>query len=146
MKTKFKTGQTVWCIRKGQGSVVDAFGTEDDGTVAVLFKLKSGENITYDYTGDGKWFRSDEHRSLYFSEPQVTAETEPQFVPTVQGKTLIVRYKKDSSKIGQIVIVKTEDKDRISVCLVHNSQNVFYMDKQDYKYVELSQVELTAFT
>ena len=143
MKTKFKMGQTVWCIRKGQGCVTAASGTEDDGTVSVLFKLKSGENITYHYTGDGKWFRSDEHRSLYFSEPQVSAATEPPFKSKLEGKTLLIRYKKETNKISQ-VIVQTEDKDQISVCLV-NTQTVFYVNKEEFTYIELDQVVFTAF-
>ena len=139
MTTIFKEGQTVWCLHYGEGEV-QSIGRNAH---PIYVKFKNGESESY--TTDGA-VTIKAKRSLFFSEPKVEAKTEPDFIPTLEGKTLLVRYKKDSNKMVQIAVVQTEDKAQISVCLINNSQTVFYMNKEDYNFIELSQVKLTAFT
>lgn len=86
--TQFKVGQTVWCLLYGKGEVVDT--TDLDGgdyPVEVCFK-NTGESEFY--TRDGKYYTV-ANRTLFFSEPQVIAETEPVFEPKLRGKVVLVK-------------------------------------------------------
>lgn len=76
----FKEGQTVWDVVRGRGVVTDA----DSKHVSVMF----GCTLVY-YTPDGR-VAKDYNRSLFFSEPKVTAETEPLFEPTLKSGEVVV--------------------------------------------------------
>lgn len=80
---KWVVGQEVWDIRFGKGVVVCV---DFDGFFKIRVKF---EKLFSTYTTEGLYDRNDKHRSLYFSEPVVSAELYPKFVPTLIGKRLV---------------------------------------------------------
>lgn len=102
---KWEVGQVVWDVIFGEGEVVTV--DEDNLSVfpiTVRFEIAGQEES---YTKEGKLFR-DCKRSLFFSEPVVTAELFPpkkKFTPTLKkGDVLVVKW------VGtiQMIIVEQE--------------------------------------
>lgn len=85
-ETKFRVGQTVWCLLYGKGNVVEIDSEDSDYPVYVEFKA-SGKSSWY--THDGKYDPLG-NRTLFHSEPEVTAGTEPAFEPKLVGKIVAV--------------------------------------------------------
>lgn len=85
--TKFRVGQTVWCLLYGKGEVTDATDWDRDSyPIKVCFE-KTGESLFY--TQDGEYYIG-ANRTLFFSEPEVIAAIEPVFEPKLEGKNVIV--------------------------------------------------------
>lgn len=83
---EFKIGDVVWCAMYGRGIVEEACNTKDMLGVGVSFD--SGEFNWY--TKDGK-YNTNLSRTLFFSEPKIEASVTRPFVPTLVGKTVMVR-------------------------------------------------------
>lgn len=81
---KWVVGQEVWDIRFGKGVVVCV--DFDD-----IFKIQVKFDACFNtYTTEGMYDRNDKQRSLYFSEPVISADLYPKFIPTLIGKRLMV--------------------------------------------------------
>lgn len=86
--TQFKVGQTVWCLLYGKGEVSDV-----DGSVEVNFGW-TAELYTFEGVHTGSSESTMGHytkRTLFHSEPQVIAATEPVFEPKLVGKVVLVK-------------------------------------------------------
>lgn len=83
---QFKVGDKVWCLVFGEGQVV-AIHTECTYPVRVKF----GTQVE-GYTANGKLFITAKNRTLFFSEPKVDAATDRPFVPTLNGKFVVVTF------------------------------------------------------
>ena len=92
---QFKVGDKVWCLVFGEGLVV-ATQTQ----AAYPIRVKFGSYVE-GYTTDGKLFEAAKNRTLYFSEPKIDAATERPFVPTLDGKFVVVKFS-DSYLVGTI--------------------------------------------
>ena len=79
-KTDFREGDTVWCVVYGKGTVMRT------NPVKVSFDKHVG---WIGYTTDGR-FDQTFPRSLFFSEPKITAKTTRPFVPTLEKKWLVI--------------------------------------------------------
>ena len=119
---KWEVGQEVWCILQGSGTVYDY--AKEEYPVKVLFS--SGEEDSY--TQCGRMRSWDKNRTLFFSEPIVTAELFPPkklFVPTL--------------KKGDMVVVNTE-----LGPLIHSvygeSETHLYCNGQDYTKKKIASV------
>lgn len=75
----WQVGQVVWDVRKGQGVVAKV--CTEDLEYPVIVEFDNGGVHTY--TAEGKILLDDLHRSLYFSEPEIVAETMPPKKPFV---------------------------------------------------------------
>ena len=88
---KFKEGDTVWSLTKGEGRVIlDNYGNE--GLITVQFC--NGD--TYDYYEDGKYYAADLFPEIYHTRPEIT-------IPKRKVKREVKRWiiKKDNpEKIG----------------------------------------------
>ena len=102
----FKVGQKVWCVALGEGTVSSI--TDEGSTYPVNVKFSGG--MEEFYTEDGKLFLSG-NRTLFFSPPIISAETEPPFVSTLVGKKVLL----ESNKVDfmGIVTVLDETADKI---------------------------------
>lgn len=83
----WEVGQTVWCILRGKGKVVEVY---KDG-VLCTFERSHG-NISYNL--DGK-LGFQLNRSLFFSEPKVEGATEPPFVPLLKRGDKVITIHKE---------------------------------------------------
>lgn len=102
---KWVVGQEVWDVRKGKG-VVKCVNYDLEYPV----RVELGREDMRTYTIDGKYEYSDLQRSLYFSEPVISAELHPKFIPTLIGKRIVTAG-------GVFLSVKDEDRDAIySLC------------------------------
>lgn len=69
----WQAGQVVWDVRKGRGVVAKVSSANLEYPVIVEFD----NGGVHTYTAEGKILLDDLHRSLYFSEPEIVAETMP---------------------------------------------------------------------
>lgn len=99
-KIKWVVGQEVWDVRKGLGVITRL---DNDLTYPVQVGFAGGFAV---FTIDGKYEESDKHRSLYFSEPAVSAELYPKFVPTLIGKRVVTGS-------GEFISVRDETEDYV---------------------------------
>lgn len=131
-ETKFKVGQTVWCILNGEGKVV-SLNYDSEYPVTVLF------NETEDsYTIDGK-ILTEKNRALFFSEPQIIADTEPSFEPKLKkGDKVLVTYLGESS----IIEVQNEVEDRIAYT---EEGHYWPKNNKEVKFYKLPEVQLITF-
>lgn len=84
-ETKFRVGQTVWCLLYGKGRVVDIDDTKN--TFPVMVEFDTGESDSYSTSGKSIFGTN---RTLFFSEPKIEAATEPVFEPKLVGKVVAV--------------------------------------------------------
>lgn len=105
---EFKVGDTVWCVVHGKGEVIRLDEDEDDYPVAV--QLEDG-GVQY-YTEDGKLYSDAVGRSLFFTEPKVEGSITRPFVPTLEGKTVLVHYKYGGIEFQRIGKITTEQNER----------------------------------
>ena len=80
----FKVGQKVWCLLYGEGRVDEVTRCKTTFPVSVEFHNHRGH-----YTSDGRITVSG-NRVLFFSKPNITAETEPPFEPTMIGRLILI--------------------------------------------------------
>lgn len=98
-KYGYKDGQTVWCLLQGKGKVLYTLSE----SVAVMFESSSA----FTYLGEGLP-RPNTNRTLFFSEPVITAETEPPFEAKLKAGDLIVAVHRKTYKADYSMVV-TED-------------------------------------
>lgn len=98
----FKVGQKVWCLCHGKGVVVDIAEPMVHHAIRADF-----DNSTEWYTTDGRLF-SDGNRTLFFSEPKIEALESPPFVPTLIGKTILLRSNTGGKDYVVEVLEETE--------------------------------------
>lgn len=93
----FEVGQKVWCLVFGEG-YISAVVTDDPYPVRARFK--NGEDDSY--TTDGKLFIKGK-RSLYFSEPVITARETPPFVGKLEiGATYTVHVRNYAMFVAEL--------------------------------------------
>lgn len=127
---KWEAGQEVFDVIFGEGEVVTV--DEDnlsDFPVTVRFEIAGQEET---YTKEGKLFR-DCKRSLYFSEPVVTAELFPpkkKFKPVLESGQLVVIMEKMT---GKAELARVIEENEFSVrCLSNNSMHVASKEMFDF--------------
>ena len=124
----FEVGQVVWDVRNGRG-VVKEVNESLVCPVHVVFDLTyaCGDPINDTYTIDGRYAETHKNRSLFFSEPVITAELFPPkkpFVPTLkEGDKVLVC---EEGAPPAIVKVFKETEDRVYTGIGHG-----YYRKED---------------
>ena len=120
----WQVGQTVWDVRYGKGIVDTLLAIPCQYPIGVVFT----DGSTASYTSKGLNRCTDVYRSLFFSEPVVTAELFPPkkpFVPTL--------------KKGDMVVVNTQ-----LGSLIHSvygeSETHLYCNGQDYAKGKIASV------
>ena len=101
----FEVGQEVWCLLNGKGKVVSI---KKSYVYEVFVIFHTGGEIAY--TTDGFLDVDHVHRSLYFSEPVVRGAKKPVFVPTLEGKKVLVELPCAAGLYFWDVTCETEDK------------------------------------
>lgn len=132
--TQFKVGQTVWCLLYGKGEVVEIDNIGTDYPVEVCFE-NTGESEFY--TRDGKYYTV-ANRTLFHSEPQVIAATEPVFEPKLVGKVVAV-WCNAVDEFVETGEVAYEYKDR----LVLTNASSYSKDYEDYTFHEVTPQPIT---
>lgn len=113
---KWEAGQEVWDVIFGEGEVVTV--DEDnlsDFPVTVRFEIAGQEES---YTKEGKLFR-DCNRSLYFSEPVITAELSPpkkKFKPVLEHGQMVLIMDEITGKAELALVI---DETEFSVRCLH---------------------------
>ena len=105
-KSLFKVGQTVYCLIFGEGKVVGIADEEENG---ITVELLGGGRASY--TQEGEYYGG-YNRVLFFSKPEVIAETEPPFEPTLVGKEILITAE---NCCLEVVTVHKETKDKIYI-------------------------------
>lgn len=106
---EFKVGDIVWCLVYGKGEVSSIMGSSQDYTYPV--------EVCFAH-GDGNWYTlggkldEDGNRTLFFSEPKIEARVTRPFVPTLVGKTVILKYFNGS--VNGPVTITAEYEDHVS--------------------------------
>ena len=99
----FEVGQEVWDTVLGKGSVWGISMT----SALYPVRVKFDNGLTESYNFQGKWAEKNK-RSLFFSEPTVTAELFPpkkEFVPTLKkGDVLVIKW----VDTAQLLVVEQE--------------------------------------
>lgn len=106
---QWQVGQEVWCISRGKGVVCEIY-KESEYSVLVDF----GDEADRDsFTKEGRRYKHDKNRSLYFSEPKIIAETMPPekpFTPTLKSGELVVAVNQiDGGQEAFIVTMESKD-------------------------------------
>lgn len=104
----WQVGQEVFCILRGKGVIANtSYGS--DYPIEVEFE----KDFEY-YTNDGKLFDYHKNRTLFFSEPVITAELFPPkkpFVPTLkEGDEVLIEGPRGGQIFRREVKEETEDK------------------------------------
>jgi len=101
---QFKVGDKVWCLMFGEGQVVSINDTNPHYPIGAKF-----ESGFHTYSRSGKLLEKGA-RSLFFSKPKIEAATQRPFVPTLNGKfVVVIPYRLD---YGYLVgTVHDEDED-----------------------------------
>lgn len=113
-QVNWEVGQVVWDTAFGEGEVVDF---DEEGYLEHPVKVHFKNGCTETYTKEGTIFK-DCKRSLFFSEPVVTAELYPPkkpFTPTLKKGQMVVIKGKDCFEGGCIRYVHSEQEDRIYI-------------------------------
>ena len=84
---EFRVGDEVWCVQRGKGKVAE-IECSDKFCVFVEF---DNQDILW-FTKDGR-ILPEYGRTLFFSEPKVEASLTRPFVPTLVGKTVVVKQR-----------------------------------------------------
>lgn len=111
----WQAGQVVWDVRKGRGVVAEVY--TENFYYPVIVEFDSGG--VYTYTAEGKLLLDDLYRSLYFSEPEIVAETMPPkkpFVPKLkEGDKVLIKDKQGLFGEGTVRVVHKECDDRVYI-------------------------------
>ena len=113
----FEVGQEVWDVIFGKGEVIAV--EEDNCTdfpIRVRFESGRGEER---FTKEGEYF-TDCNRSLFFSEPVVTAELFPpkkKFKPVLEPGQLVVKM---DNFTGKVELVRIIEENEVSVLCLHH--------------------------
>lgn len=116
----WQVGQVVWDVRNGRG-IVKEVRDDEYYPIYVVFDLTDcyGDAVSDTYTLDGRYVETQKNRSLFFSEPVVTAElfpTKKPFVPTLKKGDKVVLTDSVADYVAEVVreeenhiYYKTED-------------------------------------
>ena len=135
----WQVGQVVWDVRNGRG-VITRVNVGDEYPVHVVFDLKDvyGGIITDTYTIDGRYVKTQKARSLFFSEPVVTAELYPPkkpFTPTLKkGDTVVAKRKDGRNTVVFYVVDEYKDVVKSSGAAYSKSDWVFYKLGEEVKF------------
>lgn len=124
-------GQEVWDLREGKGKVIEIKEGED---YPVFVEFENEEYATY--STDGKFYTGDRIRSLFFSEPQVIADTMPPkkpFIPTFKQGDQVLIIGNNSYPEGKVFTVYSELEYKF---ILSNEARMFFM-KKDIRSVQL---------
>lgn len=124
-ETKFRIGQTVWCLLYGKGKVVNISPEEAEDAYPVLVEFEAPEHDCVNYTSDGKYY-SDANRTLFFSEPKIEAATEPVFEPKLVGKVVMVKNLEGDEVDYGFTEIETEEYVQIDGSVYNKSKYCFY--------------------
>ena len=100
----WQVGQVVWDVRNGRG-IVKEISDDEYYPIYVVFDLtdRYGDAVSDIYTLDGRYVDTQKVRSLFFSEPVITAELFPPkkpFIPTLKkGDTIVAHNEMDRGAI-----------------------------------------------
>ena len=126
---KWQVGQEVFCLLRGKG-VVCAILDTDCYCVEVEF-----EDTVDRYTIDGRLYDDYKARTLFFSEPQITAELFPPKKPFVasfkEGDTVVAKAKDGTNTT--VFYVREEDEE----CVIANSG--WKYPKKNNKFFKLTE-------
>jgi len=127
--TQFKVGQTVWCLLYGKGKVVEI---NDKKTFPVQVAFDSGASDAYSKLGQ---VIPGANRTLFHSEPQVIAATEPVFEPKLVGKVVLVKNLGGEDVGFGHVEVELEDYVQVDDCTYYkHSYNFHEFKDQPYTF------------
>lgn len=133
----WQVGQTVWDVRYGKGIVDTLLAIPGQYPIGVVFT----DGSTASYTSKGLNRCTDVYRSLFFSEPVVTAELFPpkkSFVPTLKkGDKVFIRTKSGIYPEGVVREVFSEVEDRVYI-----SDDWHYYMKYDIESIHILGEEL----
>lgn len=116
----WQVGQTVWDVRNGRG-IVKEISDDEYYPIYVVFDLtdRYGDDVSDTYTRDGRYIETQKIRSLFFSEPVITAELFPPkkpFIPTLKKGDKVVLTDSVADYVAEVVreeenhiYYKTED-------------------------------------
>lgn len=126
----WEVGQEVFCLLRGKGVIANI---SHGGTYPVEVEFE--EDFEY-YARDGKYFDYHKNRSLFFSEPVVTAELFPPkkpFTPTLKkGDKIFIRIKSGICPERVVREVFSEVDDRIYI-----SEDGHYFMKYDIESIHI---------
>lgn len=111
----FEVGQTVWCVRRGQGIVTK---TQANAMYPIRVEFNGGRT-TMAYTDEGKFRADDCNRALFFSEPKVEGATEPPWHPKLKkGDQVVLKSKMNSTggvlRGNLVITIESETKESIT--------------------------------
>ena len=135
---KWEVGQEVFCLLRGKGVVHQIYNTGMDWSEGVDVYFMNHGIIRYKFDGTiGTGF----NRSLFFSEPQITAELFPPkkpFVPGLKkGDIVFIKDKQGLFGEGTMRTVFSETEDRIYI-----SEDRHYFMKRDIESVQILSEEI----
>ena len=126
----FEVGQEVWDVIFGKGEVV-AVDVDNYTVFPIRVRFESGKGEE-SFTIEGK-FLTDCKRSLFFSEPIVTAESLPpkkKFMPVLEPGELVIIMNKTT---GKAELARVIEENEYSVrCLSNDCINVAYKRLFDF--------------
>ncbi len=138
-KIKWEVGQVVWDVRNGRG-IVKEIGDDEYYPIYVVFDLTDlyGDAVSDTYTLDGRYVGTQKNRSLFFSEPVITAELFPPkkpFVPILKKGDKVVLTDSVADYVTEVVreeenhiYYKTED--GVVTFVNKNSVKVFKLGEE----------------
>ena len=130
IEIEWEVGQEVWCVIFGKGEVI---AVEEDNCTdfPIRVRFESGRGAER-FTKEGEYF-TDCKRSLFFSEPIVTAESLPpkkKFMPVLEPGELVIIMNKTT---GKAELVRVIEENEYSVrCLSNDCINVAYKRMFDF--------------
>lgn len=132
----WQVGQVVWDIRNGRG-IVKEVSDDEYYPIYVVFDLtdRYGDAVSDTYTLDGRYVETQKVRSLFFSEPVITAELFPPkkpFVPTLKKGEMVIVESKVSSDVVKVT-VDYENSDHIKT----DEQTIF--KKEYWKFYKIGE-------
>lgn len=136
---KWEVGQVVWDVRNGRG-VVKEISDDEHYPICVVFDLTDhyGDTISDSYTLDGRYVETQKVRSLFFSEPVITAELFPPkkpFTPTFKkGDTVVAKRKDGQNTVVFYVVTESEDIISSSGATYKKSEWAFYKLGEEVKF------------
>ena len=135
----WQVGQTVWDIRNGRG-IVKEVSDDEYYPIYVVFDLtdRYGDAVSDTYTPDGRYVETQKNRSLFFSEPVITAELYPPkkpFTPTLKkGDTVVAKRKDGRNTVVFYVVDEYEGVVKSSGAAYSKSDWVFYKLGEEVKF------------
>lgn len=135
----WQVGQVVWDVRNGRG-VVKEVNNGENYPIYVEFDMTDhfGNTNSDTYTLDGRHVETQKVRSLFFSEPVITAELYPPkkpFTPTLKkGDTVVAKRKDGRNTVVFYVVTESEDIISSSGATYKKSEWVFYKLGEEVKF------------